>query len=309
MGMEDHKLKVFCTVAETKSFSKTSEIIHLTQPAVSLQVQALEDIYETKLFDRTSGSIHLTVAGEVLYKYAKDILALYALAEKDISKITGLVKGSIKIGAGTTFGNHILPSVIVDFKKSHPKIEIDVFIGNTKRIMDLLHSGAVDVGIVGEVPSKSKVVVEPIMADELFMIVPPQHPWSKKKIVSIAEIVKEPIVFREEGSGTRQVIEKHLVDNGINLSELQITVILGSTSSIKEAVERGMGISIVSKWAVRKELYRGHLKAISPKEGRISREFSLVIPKNTILPHAVDEFIVFLKAYSYDKMLTEYKMA
>ena len=309
MGMEDHKLKVFCTVAETKSFSKTSEIIHLTQPAVSLQVQALEDIYDTKLFDRTSGSINLTTSGEVLYKYAKDILALYALAEKDISKITGLVKGSIKVGAGTTFGNHILPSVIVDFKSSHPKIEIDVFIGNTKRIMDLLHSGAVDVGIVGEVPSKSKVVVEPIMSDELFLIVPPQHPWAKKKIVSVAEILKEPIVFREEGSGTRQVIEKFLADNGVNLSELHIAVILGSTSSIKEAVERGMGISVVSKWAIRKEVQRGHLKAISPKEGRITREFSLVIPKNTILPHAVDEFITFLKSYSYDKILSEVKTA
>ena len=308
MGMEDHKLKVFCTVAETKSFSKTSEIIHLTQPAVSLQVQALEDIYETKLFDRTSGSINLTTSGEVLYKYSKDILALYALAEKDISKITGLVKGSIKIGAGTTFGNHILPSIIVDFKNTHPKIEIDVFIGNTKRIMDLLHSGAVDVGIVGEVPSKSKVVVEPIMSDELFMIVPPQHAWAKKKVVPILDLLKEPIVFREEGSGTRQVIEKYLVDNGINLSELQIAVIFGSTSSIKEAVERGMGVSVVSKWAIRKELQQGHLKAITPKEGKISREFSLVIPKNTILPHAVDQFIAFLKSYSYEKILHDYKM-
>jgi LysR family transcriptional regulator, transcriptional activator of the cysJI operon len=308
MGMEDHKLKVFCTVAETKSFSKTSEIIHLTQPAVSLQVQALEEIYETKLFDRTSGSINLTTTGEVLYKYAKDILALYSLAEKDISKITGLVKGSIKIGAGTTFGNHILPGIIVDFKKTRPKIEIDVFIGNTKRIMDLLHSGAVDVGIVGEVPSKSKVVVEPIMSDELFLIVPPEHPWAKKKIVSILEILKEMVVFREEGSGTRQIIERFLAENGINVSDLQIAVILGSTSSIKEAVERGMGVSLLSKWAVRKEVQRGLLKAIVPKEGRITREFSLVIPKNTILPHAVDEFIGFLKGYSYDKMMLEYKM-
>ncbi|HMK57409.1 MAG TPA: selenium metabolism-associated LysR family transcriptional regulator [Dissulfurispiraceae bacterium] len=306
--MEDHKLKVFCTVAETKSFSKTSEIIHLTQPAVSLQVQALEEIYETKLFDRTSGSINLTPSGEVLYKYAKDILALYALAEKDISKITGLVKGSIKIGAGTTFGNHILPSIIVDFKRTHPKIEIDVFIGNTKRIMDLLHAGAVDVGIVGDVPSKSKVVVEPIMSDELYFIAPPDHPWSKKKTISVLEIQKEPIVFREEGSGTRLIIERFLADNGVSVSNLQIAVILGSTSSIKEAVEKGMGVSILSKWAVRKEVQRGILKAIAPKEGRITREFSLVIPKNTILPHAVDEFISYLKAYSYEKMVPEYKI-
>jgi len=93
--MEDHKLKAFCTVVETKSFSKTSEIIHLTQPAVSLQIQALEEIYETKLFDRSSSFINLTPAGEILYKYAKDILSLYAEAEKEMGKITGLTKGSI----------------------------------------------------------------------------------------------------------------------------------------------------------------------------------------------------------------------
>jgi Transcriptional regulator len=119
--MEDHKLKVFCTVAETKSFSKTSEIIHLTQPAVSLQIQALEELYETKLFDRSSGSITLTPAGEILYNYAKQILSLYAEAAKEIGKITGLIKGCVKIGAGTTVGNYILPAVAVEFKKKHPK--------------------------------------------------------------------------------------------------------------------------------------------------------------------------------------------
>src|SRR5512137_598437 len=111
MGIEDHKLKVFCTVAETKSFSKTSEIIHLTQPAVSLQIQALEEIYETKLFDRSSSTVTLTPAGEVLYKYAKEILGLYANVEKVIGDITGLVKGSISIGASSTIGNYLLPGV------------------------------------------------------------------------------------------------------------------------------------------------------------------------------------------------------
>src|SRR5208283_5430916 len=119
--MEDHKLKVFCTVAETKSFSKTSQIIHLTQPAVSLQIQALEELYETKVFDRSSSSINLTSAGEVLYRYSKCILELYAELEMEIGKITGLVKGSIAIGASTTIGNYVLPNLIYDFKKTHPK--------------------------------------------------------------------------------------------------------------------------------------------------------------------------------------------
>ena len=137
--MEDHKLKVFCTVAETKSFSKASEIIHLTQPAVSLQIQALEELYETKLFDRSSNMVSLTSAGEVLYRYAKEILALYAAAEKNIGELTGLVKGSISVGASSTIGNYLLPSVVADFRRTHPKIKIHLFVVNTKRVIDLLN--------------------------------------------------------------------------------------------------------------------------------------------------------------------------
>ena len=131
----EHKLRVFCTVAETKSFSKTSEIIHLTQPAVSLQIQALEEKYETKLFDRSSSTVTLTPPGEVLYKYAKEILTLYASAEKAIGKHTGLLKGSLTVGAGSNIGNYILPSVITDFKNIHSKIKIYLIVGNSKRII------------------------------------------------------------------------------------------------------------------------------------------------------------------------------
>jgi DNA-binding transcriptional LysR family regulator len=308
MGMEDHKLKVFCTVAETKSFSKTSEIIHLTQPAVSLQIQALEEIYETKLFDRSSSFINLTPAGEILYKYAKDILNLYAEAEKEIGKITGLIKGSITIGASTTIGNYVLPTVIADFKKTHPKIKINVFIGNTKRIVDLLNSGGVDIGLVEGETSKHKMKTEPIITDELTFIVPPFHPWAKKKVVSILEVTKEPFILREEGSGTRQMIEKYLLSHGINTGDMRIALVLGSTESIKEAVESGMGISIVSKWAARKEVKYGSLKLITPKEEKIIRNFSLIMQKSAVLSHAVDEFLAYLKSYPYDSLLSEGKV-
>ncbi|MEW6739758.1 MAG: selenium metabolism-associated LysR family transcriptional regulator [Nitrospirota bacterium] len=306
--MEDHKLKVFCTVAETKSFSKTSEIIHLTQPAVSLQIQALEEIYETKLFDRSSSFINLTPAGEILYKYAKDILNLYAEAEKEIGKITGLIKGSITIGASTTIGNYVLPTVIADFKKTHPKIKINVFIGNTKRIVDLLNSGGVDIGLVEGETSKHKMKTEPIITDELTFIVPPFHPWAKKKVVSILEVTKEPFILREEGSGTRQMIEKYLLSHGINTGDMRIALVLGSTESIKEAVESGMGISIVSKWAARKEVKYGSLKLITPKEEKIIRNFSLIMQKSAVLSHAVDEFLAYLKSYPYDSLLSEGKV-
>lgn len=307
MGIEDHKLKIFCTVAETKSFSKTSEIIHLTQPAVSLQIQALEEMYETKLFDRSGSSINLTPAGDILYKYAKDILSLYSEVEKEIGKITGLIKGSVKIGAGTTVGNYIIPSVVVDFKRAHPKIKIHVLIGNTKRIMDLLTSGVIDLGVIGEVSAKNKMTVEPLISDELAIIVPPAHSWAKKKTVSILDITKEPFIFREEGSGTRQLIEKYLATHGVITADLHIASVFGSTGSIKEAVERGMGISIVSKWAVRKEVKCGSLRFIVPREGRILREFSLVKQKHAVLSPAGDEFVSYLRSYTYESLFLDGK--
>jgi DNA-binding transcriptional LysR family regulator len=302
--MEDHKLKVFCTVAETKSFSKTSEIIHLTQPAVSLQIQALEEIYETKLFDRSSSTVSLTPAGEVLYKYAKEILALYATAEKVIGKLIGLVKGSITIGAGSNIGNYLLPSVITDFKNSNPKIKIHLQVGNTKRVVELLNSGTIDLGLVEGDVVRQKMIVKKLISDELLVIVPPHHPWAKKKEISITDLTKESFIFREAGSGTRQIIEKFLARHGITPHDMKISVVLGSTEAIKDAVESGLGISIISRWAARKESKYGTLRLLSLREEKMVRDFSLVINKNTISSNALDEFLTFLNAYSFDKLLT-----
>ncbi|MEJ2183933.1 MAG: selenium metabolism-associated LysR family transcriptional regulator [Nitrospirota bacterium] len=301
--MEDHKLRVFCTVAETRSFSKASEIIHLTQPAVSLQIQALEDTYETKLFDRSSSTVTLTPSGEILYKYAKEILTLYAQAEKDIGELTGLVKGSISIGASTTIGNYVLPSVLSDFKRKNPKIKIHLLVGNTRRVVELLNAGNLDLGLVEGEATKYKIITEKFLSDELTLIVPSMHPWAKRKEVSMLDIIKEPLIFREEGSGTRQVIEQHLSKRGIGTQNMNITTILGSTEAIKQAVEDGTGISIVSKWAVRRENRYGTIKPVKFKEGRMLRDFSLVFNKNTVTSYAVDEFLNFLRNYSFDRLL------
>ncbi len=301
--MDDHKLKVFCTVAETKSFSKASEIIHLTQPAVSLQIQALEEIYETKLFDRSSNTVTLTHQGEILYKYAKDILALYAAADKDIGELTGLVKGSISVGASSTIGNHLLPSVLADFRGTHPKIKIHLFVGNTKRIIELLNTGNIDIGFVEGDVTRQKLVVEKLIQDELVVIVPASHPWAKKKEVSIYDLTKEPFILREEGSGTRQIIEKYLNKHGISTQDMKVSMMLGSTEAIKEAVESGIGISMLSRWAARKESKYGSLKLISIKEERLYRDFSLLFHKNSIASHAVDEFLTYLKSYPFEKLI------
>lgn len=300
----EHKLRVFCTVAETKSFSKTSEIIHLTQPAVSLQIQALEEKYETKLFDRSSSTVTLTPPGEVLYKYAKEILTLYASAEKAIGKHTGLLKGSLTVGAGSNIGNYILPSVITDFKNIHSKIKIYLIVGNSKRVIELLNSGNIDIGLLEGDVSKQKMPVKKLLSDELLLIVAPNHPWSKKKEVSISDLVKEPFLFREAGSGTRQIIEKFLNRYGITVNDMKISAILGSTEAIKDAVENGLGVSIISRWAARKESKYGTLRLLNLKEEKMTRDFSLIVNKNSVQSNALEEFVSFLKSYPYDNLLS-----
>ena len=302
--MDDHKLKVFCTVAETRSFSKTSEIIHLTQPAVSLQIQSLEEVYETKLFDRSSSTVALTPAGEVLYKYAKEILALYASVEKVIGKLTGLVKGSITIGACSNVGNYLLPSVITDFKKTHQKVKVHLLVCNTKRVIELLNSGGIDLGLVSVDSVRQKMIVKKLVSDELLVIVSPEHPWAKKKEVPISDLTKEPFIFREAGSGTRQMIEKFLARHGITPHEMKISTVLGSTEAIKDVVENGLGISIISGWAARKESKYGTLRLLRLKEEKMVRDFSLIINKNSVSSRALDEFLTFLKSYPFDKLLS-----
>ncbi len=295
--MEDHKLRVFCAVAETKSFSKASEVIHLTQPAVSLQIQAMEELYETRLFDRSGNSINLTPAGEILYKRAKEILALYAEAQQNISEITGAIKGSLSIGASSTIGNYLLPHIISAFKKKVPQVNISLVVNNTKIITEKLNAGEIDIALVEGDVSKQRFSVETLLSDELVVIMSPAHPWAERRNLPAIELTKEPLILREEGSGTRQIILKHLEEHGIKLDQLKITLVMGSTEAIKGAVEEGIGVSIMSGWAVRKAFKLGLLKAATFKDLKFHRNFSIISPKRNYSTHTAKEFLNFLKVF------------
>jgi DNA-binding transcriptional LysR family regulator len=295
--MEDHKLRVFCAVAETKSFSKASELIHLTQPAVSLQIQAMEELYETRLFDRSGNTINLTPAGEILYKRAKEILALYAEAQQNISEITGAIKGSLSIGASSTIGNYLLPHIIAGFKKKVPQVNISLVVSNTKTITEKLNAGEIDIALVEGDVSKQRFSVETLLSDELVVVMSPAHPWAERRNLPAIELTKEPLILREEGSGTRQIILKHLEEHGIKLDQLKIVLVMGSTEAIKGAVEEGLGVSIMSGWAVRKWLKQGLLKAATFKDLKFHRNFSIISPKRNYSTHTAKEFLNSLKVF------------
>ncbi|KJR42614.1 transcriptional regulator, LysR family [Candidatus Magnetoovum chiemensis] len=299
--MEDYKLKVFCTVAEVKSFSKASEIIHLTQPAVSAQIQVLEDFYGTKLFDRTTNNVSLTPTGEILYKYAKDILSLYADAEKNICRLTGLLKGSIRLGASAMVGNYLLPELVFEFLKNNSsKMKVNLRVGNTKKISDLLNSSNIDIGIVeGEIKSQ-KIVVEKLYDDELVIISSKDNPISKLAEVGLENLMNTPFIVREDDSGTRQVLEKLFSKYGSCLQNLKINLMFESIEAIKEAVIKDFGIALESKLAIRKEIQKGSIKAIKIKGEKITRPLSVIYRKKGICSHIIEEFICFIKNYNFN---------
>ncbi len=300
--MHDHKLKVFCAVTETGSFSKASKMVNLTQPAVSLQIQALEESYETALFERSGKNITLTPAGKLLYQYAKDILNLYSTVEKEINSLTGLSKGNLQIGASSTIGNYLLPTVIIAFKKKYPKIDVNLLVSNTKGIIEMLNAGRIDMGLVeGDVP-KQGLEVEKLLEDELVLIMPPDHLWVKRKNISVSELLEQPVIMREDGSGTRQMIEKHLMSNKISTSNLKMSLVLGSTEAIKSAVEHGMGVSILSNWTVKKEVQFGTIKTNTFRDIRFTRNFSIVFHKRGALAATAKDFFEFLKIFPFQNI-------
>jgi DNA-binding transcriptional LysR family regulator len=239
----------------------------------------------------------------MLYRYAKEISSLYAAAEKEIGGVTGLVKGIISVGASSTIGNYVLPSVIADFRRKFPKVGIHLQVGNTKNVIDFLNAGSVDIGLVEGDVNKQKLLMEKLIPDEMVFIMSPYHHLAKKSSISIMELSKEPIIFREEGSGTRQAIEKYLAKHGISQQHLKISLIMGSTDAIKGAVEEGLGTSIMSRWAARKEVKYGSLKTAVFKEDKFVRDFSLVYKKYKEQSHTIEQFMGFLRRYPYSKLL------
>ncbi|QWR77528.1 selenium metabolism-associated LysR family transcriptional regulator [Candidatus Magnetomonas plexicatena] len=303
--MEDYKLRVFCTVAELKSFSKASEIIHLTQPAVSAQIQVIEENYGTKLFERTTNSTSLTPAGEILYRYAKDILSLYGDAEKKICKITGVTKGSIRVGASLTIGNYLIPQIIADFMKINPRARINLKIGNTKKIVDMINTSSIDIGFVESDMKGQKFIVEKVYDDELFFVVSSQHKLSSEPSVTLETIMKEPVIVREEGSGTRLAIEQFFIKKGLSIQNLRTFLITDSVEAIKECLYAGVGGSFLSKLVVHRDVANGGLKALKIKDERILRDMSLIYRKKNISSHVVEEFHSFIKNYKYSELYTE----
>lgn len=271
----DQYLEVFIKVVEKQNFSKAGEELHMTQPAVSQYIKALEESVGTRLLERSSRYVYLNQAGEIVYRHAKEILALYAKMQTSLDDLTNHARGSISIGASYTFGEYILPRIIAKLRKNYPLIMPSVKIQNTQQIIELVATHQIDIGIIEGSFHNEKLYTEAISYDEMFVVASPDHPLvvDTTKVRSITDLRDEMWILREKGSGTRQAADK--LFEMYSMSPKNIME-FGSNQIIKESVEEGLGISLLSKWAIENELNDGYIGTIPVLELPFKRTFSIV---------------------------------
>lgn len=290
--MADRRLQVFHTVARLLSFTKAAETLHMTQPAVTFQIRQLEEHFNTRLFDRTHNRISLTAAGQRVYEYADKILALYGEMDSRVRELTGDVSGILIIGASTTIAEYVLPGLLGEFQSRYKDVNVRLSVSNSLGVVHMVESNTVDVGIVEAPVTNKNLAVEVCWHDELMFICQPGHPLAKNDSITPQEIVSLPFLCREEGSGTREVINEYLESNKVSPHDLNLCMEFGSPEAIKSAVEAGLGVSIVSRATVAKELKLGTLVAL-PLKPVLKRPFSFVHQRQKFRLRAVDEFMNF----------------
>ncbi len=296
MAMADRRLQVFHTVARLLSFTKAAETLHMTQPAVTFQIRQLEDHFNTRLFDRTHNRISLTAAGEQVLHFADRIFEIYAEMENSIRDLTGDISGALTIGASTTIAEYMLPTLLGDFKEKYPEVTIHLKVANSDGIVSLVESNAIDLGVVESSVANKNLVVEVCKRDHLLGIVPPGHPLAKETSVKFARLLEYPFICREEGSGTRGVIGEYLDQLPECEGALKVAMELGSPEAVKGAVEAGMGVSVVSRATIQKELRLGTLVALE-LDPPLERPFSFVHQKQKFRLRVMEELLEFARGY------------
>jgi DNA-binding transcriptional LysR family regulator len=296
-NMADRRLKVFYTVARLLSFTKAAESLHMTQPAVTFQVRQLEEHFDTRLFDRTHNRVTLTDVGQVVYEVAERIFELYDEMERRVREMTGEMGGSLNIGASMTIAENMLPSLLGQFKKKHPDLNVRLKVGNTESIVSMVEHNVIDLAIVEGTVSNKNLLVEHCRSDELVVIMPPDHPLAKHKSLTVDQLMPYQFICREEGSGTREAILNYLSEQGYP-DGWTVCMELGSPEAIKGAVEAGMGLSVMSKVGITKELNLGMLTAV-PLDPPLLRDFAFVRQRHKFRLPAMEELLEFSRNFCH----------
>jgi DNA-binding transcriptional LysR family regulator len=291
-------------VADLKSFSKAAEDLFLTQPTVSGHILSLEKSLSLRLFDRASREVRLTKAGEIFREYALKILSFRRDLLNALSEFSQGIRGELSLGASTIPGEYLLPKLMGDFKKERPHFIISLKIADTKEIIQYILQDSVELGLIGAKLNHPSLHYEKYAEDEIIVVAPSDHPLTRMKRVNLAELLKEPWIIREEGSGTQMAVEKALRKKGKSLKEFNVAMEMGSTSSVKEGVKAKLGLAFLSRKATEEEVSQGFLSRINV-EGMepISRQIYIVSRAGRTLSPIGMEFLRFLKRKKEKRVL------
>lgn len=273
--MLDVRLKTFITLVQLKSFTRTAEVLNLTQPAVSQHIRFLEDYYEVKLIKKEGRMFSITKEGMLLMKYSKELEEIYSKIELELRK-ESKTKKVHEVGATLTIGGYILPNILGKYKNLNPNIDILLQVNNTNEIIDKLKNKKIELALVEGPFDKKLFKYKKLKNDELVLAVSPKHEFASKKQIDIDEIVTGKLILREKGSGTRTVFENSLIERGYGMDDINPYMEVGDISAIKSLVESNLGYTIISKQTIKGEINRRTIVSVPIKDMHIYREFNFI---------------------------------
>jgi len=281
-------------VVQRQSITAAAADLHLTQPAVSLQIKALEKGLGVPLLERGGSKLRLTQAGEALYRCAVSILHSRDEAQRSIAELSAATKGKLILGANTTGGMYVLPRIVRAFKELYPQTEVIFQIESTEWIYEKILQNVVDMALVGGPTEDRRFGVEPICLDQLVLIVSPSHPFAGSGRVSLKDLKTQPCILPLQGSRTRQLVERKLKEAGVIL---RVTMQLPGTEAVKKAVEANLGIGFVSRYAVERECSLGDLKIIAVDRFDLTRRMELIYRRQKYFSPVAERFRQFARSY------------
>lgn len=296
--MFDFRLQVFKTVAKRLNFTKAAQELSITQPAVTKHVKEIEQHYQVKLFDRNGTKIKLTSAGEMLLQYAEQIFEVYRHLEIDLNALASKHGGKLRIGASTTVAQYVLPPVMAAFHEKFKEVHITLETGNTEKIEQLLLQRNIDLGIIEGHSKSAGIKYSTFLNDEIVLVANSKSELAKRSAINAQELYDIPLLMREHGSGTLDVINHALKENGINPALLKEEMQLSSTESIKMYLLNSQCASFLSIHSVLKELENNELAIVDMQNFNIERNFNFIQPQGQN-DQLVELFIKFASRYNF----------
>ncbi|HHI98186.1 MAG TPA: LysR family transcriptional regulator [Thermodesulfatator atlanticus] len=290
MALTLRQLEIFLAVAETGHVTTAAKKVFLTQSAVSMAISEMENILNGPLFDRQGKKLVLNDRGRFLLPHAREIVNKVRNIELLLSEPEGELVGHLYVGASSTIGNYVLPYVISAFTQQHPKVYINLIVGNSRQIEQQVEEGALDLGFIEGLVHSNKIESKPWLTDRLNIIASPDHPLAEKKDLTVEDLAEARWIIREEGSGTAEIFK-----NAISkyLSNFEVFLELGHTEAIKKAVEAGMGLSCLSALTICREVENGWLKILHVPGLDITRQLLIIIRKDKLKTNLLREFLSF----------------